>query len=247
MKAFLIKAAKLYGAFGIAVVAFFVQQALVIFFALENMVPSGLAKTVRMKHGVLTLDGTRTMPIWELPIAGKGMLWGCVAGSVILLLAGYFTAGRTLKDFHFEPFSWRKVLPFVLAYIILGTIVTVLETHFPAFRSEGMTTMLQANIKNPLLTLLAIGLAVPFFEELIFRGWLYKKLELTFTSTISLIVTSLVFTLIHAQYNAYILTTLFALSMILGLMRQKSGSIWPGVIIHCLNNTVATLIAFNQI
>jgi membrane protease YdiL (CAAX protease family) len=109
-----------------------------------------------------------------------------------------------------------------------------------------MTTMIQANRNSPLLAILGIGLAVPFFEELIFRGWLYKRLELVFTPTIAVLATSLVFTLIHVQYNAYILSALFVLALILGMMRQRSGSIWPGVLLHCLNNTIATLIAFSS-
>lgn len=246
MKELLTKAAKLYGAFGVAVVAFFVQQAFIFYFAIENIVPSGLAQSVRLKHGVLTLDGTRTMPLWELPIAGAGMVWGCIAGTAIILLAGFFTAGRSLKDFHFRGFTWRSVLPLMLAYAALGAIITVLESYYPAFKSASMTTMIQANRNSPLLAILGIGLAVPFFEELIFRGWLYKSLELTITPAVAVLVTSLLFTLTHVQYNAYILSALFVLALILGMMRHRSGSIWPGVLIHCLNNTIATLIAFSS-
>lgn len=247
MKEFLIKAAKLYGAFGVVVLAFFVQQAIVFFYAIENIIPSGLAKTVNLKNGLLTLDGTRTMPIWELPIAGKGMLLGCLAGSLILLLVGYFAAGRSLVDFHFSRFSWRIVLPWVLAYFALGGILTIMEHFFPVFRSEGMNAMLQASMTNPVLALLGIGVAVPFFEELIFRGWLFKRFEHVFSPMVAVVLTSLLFTAVHVQYNAFILGSLFLLALLLGMLRLRSGSIWPGIIIHCFNNTVATLIAFNQI
>ena len=246
MKTLLVKAAKVYGALGVAAAAFFIQQALVLYFALENIIPSGLAKTVRLKHGKLILDGTRSVSLWELPIAGIGMFWGSLAGSAIIILVGYFTAGRTLSDLHFRSFSWRVMFPWVLAYTALAIITTVLENYFPAFKSESMTTMIQASRNDPVLAIVGIGLAVPFFEEIVFRGWLFKRMELTFGPIAAVLSTSVLFTLIHIQYNGAILSVLFLVALILGMMRSRTGSIWPSIIIHCLNNTIATLMAFSQ-
>jgi len=247
MKTFFKKIVGVYGALGLALLAFLVQQVTTVYFAIRNIIPSGLAKhSASLHRGKITLDGERTITLFELPVAGAGMLWGSLLGSVVLLIGGYFTNGRSLSGFHFRPFSWRAMAPWVVAYLLFGGAMTTLEHFLPVFRSEGMTTMIQASAKSPVLAIIGIGIAVPFFEELVFRGWLFNRFEMLFSPVVSLIATSVLFTALHVQYNLYILSALLVLAFILGMMRHKTGSIWPGIIVHCVNNTIATLIAFNQ-
>ena len=247
MKNVIKKIVGVYGALGLALVAILIQQVATFYFAIRNIIPSGLAKhSVNMRGGKITLDGERTISLFELPVAGAGMLWGSLLGSMILLVGGYFTNGRSLSGFHFKTFSWRAMAPWVVAYLFFGGAMTALEHFFPVFRSEGMTTMIQASATSPILAIIGIGIAVPFFEELVFRGWLFNRFEMSFSPVVAVIATSVLFTAMHVQYNLYILSALLVLALILGMMRHKTGSIWPSIIIHCLNNTIATLVAFNQ-
>jgi len=225
--------------------AILVQQVLSLVLSVMNLVPT-MATSVELKHGKILLDGTRSMSLFELPIAGTGLLWGCLAGITIIFIGAYFMARRSLDDLNFKTFSLRLMAPWVVAYVAFGFLGFWLESNYPMFRSDSMTSMIQASKNNPILALLGIGVAAPFFEELVFRGWLFKRMQLIFGAMAAIIATSLLFTIIHLQYNAYILCALFVLALILGMMRHKTGSIWPSIIIHCLNNTIATLVAFNQ-
>jgi hypothetical protein len=93
------------------------------------------------------------------------------------------------------------------------------------------------------LLFIVVVIVAPLFEELIFRGFMFKGLKhspLGITGTI--IITSILFTLIHmGQYDFTILAILFPLAVILGLSRYKSGSIYLPIYLHFVNNLYSSV------
>jgi membrane protease YdiL (CAAX protease family) len=86
--------------------------------------------------------------------------------------------------------------------------------------------------------LIAVVITAPLFEELIFRGFIFKGLENSPLGVIAtIIITSTLFTLIHsAQYDLTILAILFPLAVILGLARYRSAGIYLPIYLHFINN-----------
>ena len=88
-------------------------------------------------------------------------------------------------------------------------------------------------IQFVLLVLLA-GLIAPFGEELLFRGVLFTWLR-RWGFVLAAILSALVFGLAHG-FNV-----VFPAAVVLGLLcaflYEKSGSIWPAVAAHAVNNT----------
>lgn len=80
-----------------------------------------------------------------------------------------------------------------------------------------------------------VGAAVT--EELYFRGLLYGRLDARFARAAAVIGSAGAFGLAHFQPDAF--PTLFALGLILGLLRLRTGSIWPAVGLHAANNGIA--------
>lgn len=76
-------------------------------------------------------------------------------------------------------------------------------------------------------------------EELYFRGLLYGRLDARFGVASAVVGSAGLFGLAHFQPNAF--PTLFALGLILGLVRMRASSIWPGVGIHAANNVFAVV------
>jgi membrane protease YdiL (CAAX protease family) len=93
------------------------------------------------------------------------------------------------------------------------------------------------------LTLTSV-LVAPLFEEIIFRAcgfrlWRHTRLGLSGT----LLLTSLLFALIHIQqYSWQLLMFTFGFGMILGLSREKTGSLLVPLILHTLNNLFAVIL-----
>ena len=93
------------------------------------------------------------------------------------------------------------------------------------------------------LLFIAVVLAAPIFEELLFRGFIYKGLASSPLGIAgSIIITSILFTLIHCgQYDLSILIILFPLAVIIGLSRYRSGGIYLPIYLHFVNNLYSSV------
>lgn len=93
---------------------------------------------------------------------------------------------------------------------------------------------------DPALLLVALVVAAPLFEEVFFRGFLLGALQSSGVSVVAAaLVSALAWALIHIQYDAYGLATIFAMGLLFAAARVKTGSILPCVIMHALANATA--------
>jgi membrane protease YdiL (CAAX protease family) len=97
------------------------------------------------------------------------------------------------------------------------------------------------------LVLITICLVIPVMEELIFRGWLYSKIAESKLGHIgALIITSIIFTAIHTQYdNAVTLASIFTFGLLLGFVRYKTSNISYTVAIHIIYNSMGMIALFS--
>jgi membrane protease YdiL (CAAX protease family) len=90
------------------------------------------------------------------------------------------------------------------------------------------------NFVQILVVLLAGALTPSICEELFFRGMLLSKTRQYISIRSSLILTSLLFAAIHFQPVSFIM--LFIIGFYLGITVLITGSIYPAIIIHFINN-----------
>src|SRR5262249_56428048 len=74
-------------------------------------------------------------------------------------------------------------------------------------------------------------------EELIFRGLLYGWLAGRWGGTVAWIVSSLAFAAAHVEL-AHVLLVL-PLGLWFGWLRRRTGSLWPSLVAHMMNNGLA--------
>lgn len=92
------------------------------------------------------------------------------------------------------------------------------------------------------LVFLAAVVLAGLTEELLFRGVLSRTLEATplgFWGGASL--ASAAFAMLHQQYGSGGQLVIFAVGMTLAWIRARSGSVWPAVVCHAVNNALALL------
>ncbi len=92
------------------------------------------------------------------------------------------------------------------------------------------------------LAVLVIGfcVAAPIAEEFLVRGFLFRGWSQSFLGVAGAIVlSSAAWAALHTQYNWFYLTQIFALGILFGILRHRSGSTWLTVILHAANNAVA--------
>ena len=92
----------------------------------------------------------------------------------------------------------------------------------------------------PLLWLTLL-VAAPLMEETLFRGFLFRGiLHSRLGATGAITTTALLWSLIHVQYDAYGVATIFALGSLLGYARLKTGSLYATMFLHSVSNLLAT-------
>jgi membrane protease YdiL (CAAX protease family) len=136
-------------------------------------------------------------------------------------------------------FDWRSM------YLKTGNIRLWLPVAITAFIVFPMLAYFavssQARVLEKLLPLwpwiLLFVLSNGFMEELLYRGLFLQKYESFLGKGLSTILTALVFTVMHTQVTyapqmIQFLAIAFVLSLIWGILIQKSDSLWGAILFH---------------
>lgn len=135
-----------------------------------------------------------------------------------------------------------------IVYLVLAFILTWVFSLFPWFDTNQIQeTGLNSYITtlDAVIAYLRLVVLAPIIEELIFRGWLYGKLRNCLLAKfsdrtsmfISIFAVSIVFGLIHGQWNVGV--NMFAMSVVLCGLRETTGTIYSGILVHIIKNGVA--------
>ena len=89
---------------------------------------------------------------------------------------------------------------------------------------------------------LAVVVVAPILEELLFRGWVLPRLMRRFGDGPGFTITALGFAALHLD-APQVAPPILALALALGWLRLRTGSVWPGVVAHMLNNGIALLLS----
>lgn len=114
-----------------------------------------------------------------------------------------------------------------------------LITHHPMPSQPTVALITAAEHHAPWLAYASVVLLMPVTEEIIFRGYFYDALRKHFSPNVVMLLTALSFAGIHLQLLYFV--PLFALGMVLGWLKSKTGSIRLTVAIHVVNNLIALL------
>src|ERR1043166_9405781 len=100
-----------------------------------------------------------------------------------------------------------KWIGLLAGLIVLSDSITILlgRPIVPSFMSA-----IYATANPPWMLWVALIIAAPLFEEVLFRGFLFTGFESSFMGPIgTVIVTAGLWAIIHVQYDAYGIATIF--------------------------------------
>jgi membrane protease YdiL (CAAX protease family) len=144
-----------------------------------------------------------------------------------------------------RSFSWADLAIGVVALFVLVMAWDALSRATgrevePGFMGDVLKT---ARADGALwLLVIAFCVAAPITEELFARGFLYRGWSETFLRVPgAIILSSLIWTGLHLQYNWYFLGEVFSIGVLLGYVRYRSNSTWLTIILHGLNNLGAVV------
>ena len=101
---------------------------------------------------------------------------------------------------------------------------------------------------SPVLILLAMAVLPAAVEELFFRGYLLSALLGVLRSWQAILASAALFGLFHVILSGMLAVERFVPSLLLGLVLGwvcwKTGSVWPGVLLHALHNGCVLMLAY---
>jgi membrane protease YdiL (CAAX protease family) len=142
-------------------------------------------------------------------------------------------------DIGLSPPAFRRAEPWVLLYILWGTAEWAIAIFLPFDEySDWWTWMGEL---SPLESLIVLVLFAPVAEELFFRGAMFAALLRRFGIWAATIVPSLLWGLLHTQYEWWTVASLTGSGVLLAMVRWKSGSLYLPIGLHAGWNLLVTL------
>lgn len=146
-------------------------------------------------------------------------------------------------------FTWTDigmgVIGFILSMIGALLVSALAAMVFPWIDLEQTQEIGYENLsgfKDMMMAFLALVVIAPVAEEIVFRGWLYGKLRRHTWAIPAILITSVAFGVAHGQWNVGI--TVGVMSVFMCLIREMTGTVYGGMIVHMLKNGLAFYLLF---
>jgi membrane protease YdiL (CAAX protease family) len=216
---------------------------LALYSALQILVATAFVSLAKTEHPELDLE------VYAKSLSSNGFciaIMAVVSGLICIPLTLLFAKLRkniSVKNYigFKEPQKreWVQWLLILAAFLFLSDGVSWLlhQPIVPPFMADAYKTA------SSLPTLLfAIVVVAPIFEEIFFRGFLFQGIRNSRLGSMGAIgLTSLLWAVIHLQYDVYGMATVFALGLLFGIARLKTDSIHLLMVMHSFVGLVATL------
>lgn len=220
---------------------------LLIIFVMSQLIGTLIFAPVFLQNG-------ENLPVNELIAQGSqhGTIIGLTAilSFFVVLFFSYLFVKLQKQSFvklmAIVRFDFKDLLKFGVALLLLNYAFYEISIWLNLDSMRFMADL--SDTSKPLwLLVLAVVLVIPIYEELIFRGFMWGGLAKTVLGGWGAsLMTGVVFALIHLQYGKIEWLMIFALALLFGYTRQKSGSLWLPVCLHILNNALAMWLFLGQ-
>ncbi|QPF94647.1 CPBP family intramembrane glutamic endopeptidase [Bradyrhizobium commune] len=142
--------------------------------------------------------------------------------------------------------SWKQILLGAVGLIAVVLAWEVVSRSLGREATPGfMTDLLKSGRDRgaAVLLLLSFSVAAPMSEEVLARGFLYRGWSESFLRVPgAILLSSLVWTAVHIQYDLYFLAEVFSIGVWFGYMRYRANSLWLTIVLHALNNMTAVVL-----
>jgi uncharacterized protein len=162
--------------------------------------------------------------------------------AIIMLRAANVRPGPFL-GLSLPPLRWLFIA--AAAGLVNQPAVSLLEQVAHFLLPQGLVDTFDA--KNRLLDavfdargpamIVAVALAAPLGEEVFFRGFALPALARSMSAVPAVLICGALFALLHLDPVGFI--GLLEIGVLLSVLRYASGSLWPAVVCHAVNNGIA--------
>ncbi|MGG0889562.1 CPBP family intramembrane glutamic endopeptidase [Cytobacillus horneckiae] len=154
--------------------------------------------------------------------------------------------GLKWADVGFRTFSkryWKNIIGWLIILIVASVFLVLLMEQMKLGIENSKTNSMQSNLNWLTFTIAFISAAIisPLYEEIFYRGFIYKWFRVKWGVTAGILISSIIFTIVHIPtFNT--LPVNFVSGVIFAWTYEKSGSILPAIIVHSLFNGTAVIL-----
>ncbi len=215
-----------------------------VFIIASQMLPSSASATLK--------------PVPRLLDVITGLVLFVITGAIeaVFLLAPLYHAvwrrapGTTARD-GFRALGFRKTpLGPAVGWVVGGIVIALSLEILYGLIVEQLKLPLQTNADRLtqqahympftiFFTLLVAVVVAPICEEVFFRGYLFGGLLRGMNVWLATLTSALIFMVVHGDVGSAV--PLLVIGLVLPVLRWRTGSLWPGVALHTLNNLIAAL------
>ena len=172
--------------------------------------------------------------------------FGLMLGALLLITIGL--PKRELFALR-RPASWKRALGLAVLCLVLIYVFSLAYTgalslfgDFDATEEQGLVPdQWDSSRAAPFIAFfLAVTLLAPFVEELTYRG-LGFSLFAPYGVVLAILATGVLFGLAHGLLIGLPVLTFFG--VVVAWLRAKTGSVYPGVLLHAVFNGIALLVS----
>lgn len=215
-----------------------VAMVLVVSFLLELVAYAAVSQTMHLLDGGLS---GQDRSVAEALAAQLAFYAAGLSATLLVLFARRRQARVADLGWRMTSRGWvLAALPLtVLALGIASLLTGVAQTLMPHTENAQCLSVRSDYGSSVLLALPVVAVAAPIVEETVFRGVVYRWLRGVMPVNLAMGVSAAVFA--GAHFIRLLLLPLFGLGILLAWIYERSGSIWPGVLVHALFNLVGVV------
>lgn len=201
------------------------------------------ARQFAYADGVNPLLAKKSKPVAAPPLDDESRAWFALFIRLFTRLCGGLLAGVLLLILAIQRQRAGLGIAALFASLVVGTLLGTLATGLVGatlwfyFRRQRPEYPPSLNVPPGWLIFICVAVIAPIVEELIFRGYAYSgwihKIGFWATSLLS----SVIFMACHVQYGWAGLIEVFFVGLVLCAVRRKTGSLYPCILLHALNNS----------
>jgi membrane protease YdiL (CAAX protease family) len=170
---------------------------------------------------------------------------GIAIYSILLLILLWIGRGLPTREFFAlrRPASWPNALGLaLLSYVVIFMGAGAILWALGAADEQGLTPEAwdASRAGAYAANFVAVALVGPIVEELMYRG-AGMALLARYGSAAAVLVTAVVFGLAHGLVLA--LAALVFFGLVIALLRQRTGSVYPCMVVHCAFNATSLILA----
>jgi CAAX protease family protein len=189
------------------------------------------------------------------------LLVAIISEGIFLIAPAYFVHRTTNHALHRWRASWQTmpaalgfrrfnvlrsltlVILSFLGLIAVNVLYTLLIITFHLHIQTNDQRVLEHGRVLPISTYTTLAVAVliaPICEEVFFRSFIFMGLRRGMPLTLAVVLSALLFAVAHGDPASS--PVLLVIGLVLAIIRWRTYSIWPGIILHTLNNATSALL-----